>query len=86
MRLVVHVRPGAHRTAVGGAHDGALVVRVRERAVEGRATAAVQGALAAALGVRVPDVTLISGATSRTKTFQVPDSAAPAVQRLLSMG
>jgi uncharacterized protein YggU (UPF0235/DUF167 family) len=34
VRLTIRVRPGASRTAVGGAHDGALVVRVAARAVE----------------------------------------------------
>jgi len=76
------VRPGARSTAVGGSHDGALLVRVRERAVEGRATAAVRLALAAALGVGRSEVTLISGATSRTKIYDIPDSAAAAVARL----
>ena len=40
VRLSIRVRPGAGRTAVGGAHDGALVVRVADRAVDGKATEA----------------------------------------------
>jgi uncharacterized protein YggU (UPF0235/DUF167 family) len=82
VRVVVRVRPGAERTAVGGSHDGALVVRVRARAVDGRATAAVRVALAAALGVRRSEVTLISGATSRTKIYDVPDDTAASIARL----
>jgi uncharacterized protein len=71
MRLTIRVRPGAARPGVGGEHDGALVVRVRQRAVEGQATEAALGALAAALGVRRRDVTLVTGATSRTKLVEV---------------
>ena len=82
MRVVVRVRPGARLTAVGGSYGGALVIRVRERAVDGQATAAARVALADALGLRLADVTLLSGATSRTKTYGVPDSAARTVERL----
>ena len=75
MRVTIRVRPGAGRTSVGGTHDDALVVRVRERAVEGKATSAALGALAKALDVRRDDVTLVTGARSRTKVVEVPDSA-----------
>lgn len=71
MRLTVRVHPRAKRTAVGGSHDGALVVRVTEPAVDGKATEAALAAVAAALGVRRRDVTLVSGATSRTKVLDV---------------
>ncbi len=71
MRITVRVRPGASRTAVGGSHDGALVVRVQERAVDGKATAAVLEAVAAAFAVHRRDVTVVSGHTSRTKLLEV---------------
>jgi uncharacterized protein (TIGR00251 family) len=71
MRIVIRVRPGASRTAVGGSHDGALVVRVAAPAVDGRANEAALRALAKALGVRRRDVVLVSGATSRTKVIDV---------------
>lgn len=74
MRVTIRVRPGAARTVVGGEHDGALLVRVREKAVDGRATAAALRALADALGLRIADVRLVSGATSRTKIVEVPDA------------
>lgn len=67
------MRPGSSRTAVGGSYDGALVVRVGARAVEGAATDAVLKAVADALGLRPYEVTLVSGATSRTKVLEVPD-------------
>jgi uncharacterized protein len=84
--VTIRVRPGAGRTAVGGSYDGALVVRVAERAVDGRATDAALGAVAAALGVRRRDVALVTGATSRTKVVEIPDHTAEAYDALLAVG
>lgn len=78
------MRPGAGRTAVGGSYDGALVVRVAARAVDGRATEAALKAVADALGVRRRELTLVTGATSRTKVVEIPDGAAAAYDGLLS--
>lgn len=84
MRLAIRVRPGTSRTDVGGAHDGALVIKVRARAVDGQATAAALLALARALGVRRRDIVLVSGATSRTKVVEIPDRYQEAVTALLA--
>ncbi|MFI5063477.1 MAG: DUF167 domain-containing protein [Streptosporangiales bacterium] len=78
MRITVRVRPGSAHPGVGGEHDGALVVRVSARAVDGRATAAALAAVAEAFGVRRPAVTLVTGAASRTKVLEVA-GADPAV-------
>ena len=67
---------------MGGDYDGALVVRVSARAVDGRATAARIAAVAAAFGVHPRAVTLLSGAASRTGTVDV-DGADPAMLRQL---
>ncbi len=67
---------------MGGSHASALVVRVRERAVDGRATTAALAALAEALGVRRGEVSLVTGATSRTKVVEIPDDAADRFGRL----
>ena len=56
---------------MGGSHDGALVVRVTEPAAAGRANSAALLALAAALGVPRPAVTLVRGAASRRKLVEV---------------
>jgi len=77
------VRPGSARTRVGGRHDGALVVRVSARAVEGRATEAALAAVAAAFGVRRRQVTLVSGATSRTKVLDVTGAEQAVLDNLL---
>ena len=75
MRILLRVKPGASRTAVGGRYDGAagpaLVVAVTARAVEGQATKAVLEAVAAALGVRRSAVKLVRGETSRDKLVEV---------------
>ena len=48
-----------------------LIVRVRERAVDGAATRAVVAAVADAFGVAKGAVSLVAGQTSRTKVFDV---------------
>ena len=49
------VRPGPARPGVGGEYHRALVVRVRERAADGRATAAALAAVAAAFA-KIADI------------------------------
>ena len=71
MRVTIRVVPGSRHGVVGGSRDGALLVRVRERAVEGRATEAALVALADALGVQRRAVSLVHGTTSRTKIVEV---------------
>src|SRR5947209_19827451 len=82
MRVAIHVRPGSSAARVGGAHDGALVVRVHERAIDGKATEAALCALASALEVRRRDIDLITGATSRVKVVEIPDSTAERFREL----
>jgi len=82
--VTIRVRPGARRTVVGGAHDGALVVRVAERAVDGRATEAALAAVAEAFGLRRRQVSLVSGVTSRTKVVDVDGGQPARLAELLS--
>ena len=68
---------------MGGRYgDDALVVAVQAPAVDGRATQAALKALAEALGCRAAEVTLVSGATSRTKLVEVPDGSADRFREL----
>lgn len=83
MRVSIRVKPGASKTSVGGTYDGALVVAVQERAVDGKATAAALAAVAAVLGCRRREVTLVSGATSRTKIIAVPGGHEARVRELM---
>lgn len=87
--VAVRVRPRASRTAVGGAYDGpagpALVVAVQEPAVDGRATAAVLEAVAAALGLPRARVRLRSGDRSRDKLLTIVDPPTDLAQRLAAL-
>jgi uncharacterized protein YggU (UPF0235/DUF167 family) len=85
MRVTIRVRPGAGRTAVGGSFDDALIVRVSARAVDGQATEAALAAVARAFGVRRRAVTLVSGATSRTKVVDVAGGEPAVLHRLLAL-
>jgi uncharacterized protein len=71
MRITIRVKPGSARTGVGGEHDGALVVRVTARAVDGKATEAAMAAVADSFGVRRSAVRLVSGALSRIKVVDI---------------
>lgn len=84
MRVTIRVQPGARRTAVGGERDGALVVRVGARAVQGRATEAALAAVADAFGVRRRAVALVAGATNRTKVIEVTGGDEAVLRRLLA--
>jgi uncharacterized protein YggU (UPF0235/DUF167 family) len=85
MRVTIRVRPGAGRTVVGGSFDGALVVRVSARAVDGQATEAALAAVAQAFGVRRRAVTLVTGPTSRTKVVDVAGGEPAVLHRLLAL-
>ena len=90
MLVRVRVSPGARSTRVGGRYPSAdagpdsLVVSVTARAVDGQANAAVERALAEALGVRPREVRLAGGYTSRVKTIEVPDRCRDLVDGLLA--
>ena len=84
MRVTIRVRPGSSRTSVGGSHDGALVVRVTARAVDNAATRAALAAVADAFGVRNRAVSLVSGATSRTKVVDVDGATQEQLGALLN--
>jgi uncharacterized protein len=73
-------RPGSARPGVSREHDGTLVVRVRKRAVDGHATVA---ALASTFGVGRSAVTLVAGASSRTKSVDVAGAEPAQLDRLL---
>lgn len=84
-RIEVRVRPGASRTAVGGAYGERLVVAVGARAVDGAATRAVLEAVADAFGVRPRHVSLVSGATSRDKVLEVDLPADDVAARFVAL-
>jgi len=85
-RLQVRVVPGAPRDAVDGVMaDGRVKLRLRARAVEGAANAALVEFVAARLGVPRRAVRIASGAAARMKTLEVDGlDAAEARRRLLA--
>jgi uncharacterized protein (TIGR00251 family) len=71
MKIDVHVHPGSRSTSVGGNYDGALVVHVKSRAIDGAATDEVLEVVANAFNVRNAHVRLVRGATSRRKVLAI---------------
>ena len=79
----MRVKPGSSRARVGGEYGaGELVVAVSERAVDGQATRAALLAVAAAFELRPRAVSLVSGATSRTKVLDLEVDPAFGARRL----
>ena len=68
--LAVFVKPGSKSPGIIISGES-VTVRVREPALEGRATEAARRALAAALRVSQSAVTLVRGAASRHKVFAI---------------
>lgn len=69
-RLAVKVTPGARSEGVEIA-QGRLLVKVRAKPEDGKATEAVIELVAAALGLGASRVTLLRGATSREKLLSI---------------
>jgi uncharacterized protein (TIGR00251 family) len=69
--LRVRLQPRARREEIVGPRDGALVVRVTEPPVDGRANAALCRLIARALDVPPSSVTIRRGHSGRDKTVQV---------------
>ena len=69
--LKVRVIPRARRNEVAGWREGALVVRLTAPPVEGAANKLLLRFLARELGVRPPDLTLLSGEKSREKLLRI---------------
>jgi hypothetical protein len=67
----VRVHPGARRNAITGTHDGALKISLTTPPTDGRANAALIAFLAEALNIPRAHITLVTGATSRSKTLHL---------------
>ena len=80
VEIPLHVRPGASGATIGGWHDGRLRVAVTAPPVDGQANAAVQRAVAAALGVAPNAVAVVAGQTGRRKRVRVDGVTVEAVR------
>jgi uncharacterized protein len=85
-RLHFKVIPGAPRDAVVGELGDAIRVKLRAPPVEGKANAALLVFLAARLGLRVSQLRLVTGETSRHKLIAITGLAADAARRQLLQG
>jgi len=85
VRIRVRVQPRASRTEVAGEHDGALRIRVTAPPVEGEANDALVRLLSKRLRVAASRITVVSGATSRTKQVEVEGVDAADVARRLAV-
>jgi uncharacterized protein (TIGR00251 family) len=82
VRFGVRVQPRASRSEVCGVHGEALKVRLAAPPVDGAANSALIDLLAEALDVPRRAVTIVAGASSRSKLVQVDGIASGAVERL----
>lgn len=71
MILELHVQPGAKRSEFAGSYGERIKVRLAAPAVEGKANAALIEFLAAYYGVPRRNVSIVSGARSRSKRVRV---------------
>lgn len=84
--LKVRVNPRSSSNQVTGWRDGTLAIKITAPPVDGAANKACAEYLADLLGVRKSQVTLLSGASSRDKVFQITDIPSDyLVERLASL-
>ena len=81
-RLRLRVKPGARKTAIAGAHGGALKLSVAAAPEKGKANQAVVRLLAEALGLPVGAVRITAGETSQDKVAEIALSPAAIRDRL----
>jgi len=74
--LPIHVVPGAARERVAGLHDGRLKVTVSAPPEKGKANKAVLALLAATLGLKKRQVSIVRGETDRDKDLLVVEERA----------
>lgn len=70
-QLAVRVTPGSRTDGICIV-DGRVLVKVRAKPEDGKATAAVVDLVATALGVAPSRVKMLRGATSREKLLRIP--------------
>lgn len=83
VRLSVRVQPRASANEIVGLHGGALKVRLTAPPAEGAANRALVELLAGTFGIPVRAVTIVSGASSRTKVVELEGVTEERVSRLV---
>jgi uncharacterized protein len=85
VRLTVRVQPRASSSGIVGAHGESLKVRLTAPPVEGAANEALVELLSRTFGIPARFVTLVTGASSRTKTVELQGITEDRVRRLLQL-
>lgn len=84
VRLDLRVTPRASKNSIGGVRDGRLVVKVTAPPVDAAANDAVIALFSRVLDVPKRSVTIVLGATSRSKTVELSGITADAIRARLS--
>jgi uncharacterized protein (TIGR00251 family) len=85
-RLTVVVKPRSSRSAIGKVReDGTLAVALKAPPVDGAANAELAKLLAKTLGVKKRDITIVSGATGRTKLLEIAGITASELRARLGL-
>ena len=79
----MRVQPRASRSEIVGEYNGAIKVRLSAPPVDGAANDALVDLLASELSVPRRNVTIVSGASSRSKTVAVAGIDVASVERLV---
>ena len=84
-KIQLRVSPGARSTSIAGVYgEDAIRLRVAAPPVEGRANAEAERHVAELLGVTASDVSVVRGASSRSKTLLVRGVEAALVRDILT--
>lgn len=81
--LAVRVHPGARKNDVAGLHAGAVKISIAAPPADGRANEELIAYLAGLLKVPHARISLVSGATGRSKVLRITGKSAAEVQAAL---
>ena len=81
--LSVRVHPGARKNGITGTHAGAVKIALTTPPTDGRANEALIALLAELLRLPRARITLLTGATSRTKQLRITGKSAAEVAAAL---
>jgi uncharacterized protein len=81
----LHVQPRASRNGVTGIQDGSVRIRITSPPVDGAANEQCVSLLAGLLRVRMRDITIVSGETSRHKTVRVAGITAEQLREVIAV-
>ena len=81
--VAVRVHPGAKKNGITGTHAGAVKIALTAPPVDGKANDALIAFFAEALRLPRARITLVAGATRRTKTIRITGKSAAEVAAAL---